>query len=413
MMNKNLKSKKFYCSKPQVENYTNFSLCSKNKIINKLITSILCFAFLILPVEAMAVTQSELQRQKDYYAAQAEAARQQAAKKQQEAQAVQSQISSIDSEINQIQADIANTNQQISETTAKISELEANIQIKTEELIQEKEKMNKVVTSWYMEGKSGLFEAVMTSDSISEITTKQEYYDSIKQQISNQMERISKIQNDLKLEKDSQNIKKAELDNMKAQQVAYESSIQAKKSQKNQILSMTLAQKSRYLSDADKYEREVSRATEELRKLRAASARNNGETVVMSGSGGYSVNVNAYGLDPWGFVAFQCTSYAAWYWNAKLGKEWINTRPGSGSAWNWPALASDQGYSVSSTPRVGAIISWGRMNASPTYGHVAIVESVHGDGRIDISEYNWSVSEGFDKRFNVDPGYYGSYNYIY
>jgi surface antigen len=273
--------------------------------------------------------------------------------------------------------------------------------------------MHQVVASWYMEGESGLLEAVLSSDSLSDVTTKQQYYDSIRQEISIMMDKISVIKTDLIAQKDEANLKKTDLDNMKAQQIASKNSVEIRKSQKDQILGMTLAQKSQYLTDADKYEKEVSRVTEELRRLRASSARNNGETVVVSGSGGYSVNMNAYGVDPWGFVAFQCTSYAAWYWNQQLGKSWINTRPGSGSAWNWPALASDQGYSVSTTPRVGAIISWNRMAASPTYGHVAIVEAVHGDGRIDISEYNWSVSEGFDRRYNVDPGYYGDYHYIY
>jgi len=383
----------------------------------KIISLILAMAFIMLPVHAMALTKAELLRQQQYYAAQAEAARVAAAKKAQEAAQVKQQISTIDGQISQIEQDINSTSSQITETENKITELEANIKVQEDNLTKQKDKMHQVVTSWYMEGDNGgLFEAVLGSGSLSEVTTKEQYYESIRLEISSVMDRITNLKNELKTQKDEQAKKKSDLDNMQAQQVASKSSIESRKVVKGQILSMTQSQQSQYLADASKYENEVSRVTDELRKLRQNNSKTNGETVVVSGSGGYSVNSSpcgSYSCDPWLFVVRQCTSYAAWYWNMRLGKDWENTRPGSGSAWNWPALASDQGYSVSSTPRVGAIITWGKMSASPTYGHVAIVEAVHGDGRIDISEYNWSISEGFDTRLNVDPGYWGSYNYIY
>lgn len=115
--------------------------------------------------------------------------------------------------------------------------------------------------------------------------------------------------------------------------------------------------------------------------------------------------------DPWGFLTRECTSYAAWYWNSVLGKDFINTRPGSGSAYNWPALARDQGYSVSSNPRINAIISW-QQSASMPYGHVAIVERVNSDGTIDVSEFNWRPYV-YTYRSGVNPSRYGSYSYIY
>lgn len=105
-------------------------------------------------------------------------------------------------------------------------------------------------------------------------------------------------------------------------------------------------------------------------------------------------------VDPWGFYCRQCTSYAAWYFNAVEGLAWYNTRPGSGSAWNWPALAADQGYSVGSIPRAGAIASWDRGGMFGAYGHVAIVESVNINGTINVSEYNW-IPYAYSQRNNV------------
>jgi surface antigen len=97
-----------------------------------------------------------------------------------------------------------------------------------------------------------------------------------------------------------------------------------------------------------------------------------------------------------------------------LGKSWQRGEgpTGTGDATNWPNLARRQGYSVSSTPHIGAIISWNAGSLTSGYGHVAIVEKINTDGTIDVSEYNWTPLS-YDYRKNVDPGDYGSYSYIY
>ena len=98
--------------------------------------------------------------------------------------------------------------------------------------------------------------------------------------------------------------------------------------------------------------------------------------------------------------------------NAVEGKSFYNTRPGQGSAWNWPALAHDQGFTVSGNPQVGAAISWEAGGLTSAWGHVAIVEAVNSDGTIDVSEYNW-IKYSYSYRKNVTPSDYGSYSYIY
>lgn len=113
-------------------------------------------------------------------------------------------------------------------------------------------------------------------------------------------------------------------------------------------------------------------------------------------------NADTNTVDPWGFYVRQCTSYCAWYFNAVEGASWYNTRPGQGSAWNWPALAADQGYIVGSVPRVGAIASWNAGGLMGGYGHVAIVESVNANGTIHVSEYNW-IPYSYSERDNVSP----------
>lgn len=88
---------------------------------------------------------------------------------------------------------------------------------------------------------------------------------------------------------------------------------------------------------------------------------------------------NAY---PWG----QCT------WWAYVRRHQLGLPVGSyfGNGQAWASSAARLGYSVDATPTVGGIIVFapGQAGADLTYGHVAIVEQVHADGSITISESN-------------------------
>lgn len=89
---------------------------------------------------------------------------------------------------------------------------------------------------------------------------------------------------------------------------------------------------------------------------------------------------------PWG----QCTYYVAFRRSA-LGKPvtW------GGNAKSWLANARAQGVPTGSTPVPGAIVV---TNDSRRYGHVAIVESVNGDGSIVVSEMNYKGLGVIDQR---------------
>lgn len=361
---------------------------------------------------ASAASLSTLQQQKAAAAAAAAAAKAAAAQKAAEAASIQTQINEIQKQVNEATAALNTTNGQITETEKNIADLNTQIITQEDNLKQQQDKQNKIVAAWYMEGdNSGLFNAMVNSNSLSEMVTTEEYYDSIRQQIELAMENINKIKAELAAKKIETESKKTELTKLQQEQSAYRTVVVAQKNQQNYLLSATVAQKKDYLSQVDKLQGEVNKLSDAIYAERARLAAASNENYV-DGSSGYP-----YGAidvpDPWNFLTRECTSYAAWNWNVLQGKSWYNTRPGSGSAWNWPALAGDpeNGYSVSSTPRVGAIVSWGQTSAMP-YGHVAIVESVNGNGTVDLSEYNWRPYT-YSYRANVTPGYYGSYSYIY
>ena len=67
-----------------------------------------------------------------------------------------------------------------------------------------------------------------------------------------------------------------------------------------------------------------------------------------------------------------------------------------GNAATWAAYARAAGYRVDNTPEVGAVAQWNAYQGGAGYaGHVAIVESVNGDGSITISEMNFDYN--FDR----------------
>ncbi len=67
-----------------------------------------------------------------------------------------------------------------------------------------------------------------------------------------------------------------------------------------------------------------------------------------------------------------------------------------GNASNWAINARALGYRVDNIPAVGAI-AWF------TYDHVAYVDSINGDGTVNVSEYNYRLDYQFGTRNNVTP----------
>jgi len=356
------------------------------------------------PGLVFAATQQDLNNAK----AKQQQAQALADQKAQEAARIKQQINVISGQINESQAALNKTTADIAETQKNIDQLKDQITQKQQELDSEKDKLSKVLANWYMQGNYGVLETIIAANSLSDFLSIQKYYNSVKQQISSTVNRIKDTKAQLDAQKSDQEKKRADLINLQNQQTAYRNSIQSQKNQQTSILSMTEAQKKQYLDQVSKLQNEIAHISAELYAQRQ---RSHWDESIIYGSSSYPFS-GIDDLDPWGFATRECTSYAAWYWNVREGKRWVNTRPGSGSAWNWPALAADQGYSVSGTPRIGAIISWQAGPLTSAWGHVAIVEAVNGNGTIDVSEYNWS-KYNYTYRKNVNPANYGGYSYIY
>ncbi len=117
-----------------------------------------------------------------------------------------------------------------------------------------------------------------------------------------------------------------------------------------------------------------------------------------------SANGNAYAFG-------NCTSWA-YERRAQLGHP-----VGSywGNAATWDTLARSAGYIVDKTPTVGAVMQMPAFVDAYTggYGHVAIVESVNGDGSINISEMNYAGNFNVVTYRTVPASQAALYNYIH
>lgn len=113
------------------------------------------------------------------------------------------------------------------------------------------------------------------------------------------------------------------------------------------------------------------------------------------------------------------SNYYDWGWctwhvfekRAALGKPVSNMW---GNANNWVNGASADGFAVNNTPSVGAVAqSYAGTNGAGAVGHVAVVESINGDGSITISEMGWNGTVGVVSYRTIPASQVSTFNYIH
>ncbi|HFU3803624.1 TPA: peptidoglycan hydrolase PcsB [Streptococcus suis] len=97
-------------------------------------------------------------------------------------------------------------------------------------------------------------------------------------------------------------------------------------------------------------------------------------TTTSSGSSAASNNAK---YDASSYPVGECT------WGVKSQVSWVG--PYWGNANQWVASARAEGFSVGTTPQVGAVAVW----VGGTYGHVALVTAVESSTNIQVSESNY------------------------
>lgn len=375
-----------------------------------LVLAFLGIIFSLQPA-ALANTLSDLQAKQAQLDKQIEANRQAMEQKQSQINDVQGLINSLGDQIDATQRDVNLSITKIDLTAQEIDQTKVNIDLKTQELQKQKENLFETLRVYYENSRQSTLELVVGSDSLSQAVDKTQYIQSISDQLSQQIDEINKMMAALATQQKDLESQKSDLQNQRGNLLSKKQGLDSQKGEKDQAQSQNLSEKAKIQANLNALVQERSSISDQIYSERQSH-------------GGILYGTSAYPFmaidvpDPWNFLTRECTSYVSWYVNVKQGKEWYNTQPGRGSARYWDEIAqtlNQQGghWTISQKPKVGAIVSWkGPLYRGDRWGHVAIVEGIHADGTIDVSEYNW-VKYSYDRRVGITPSDYGAYVYIY
>lgn len=368
---------------------------------------------LFSPALTNAATLAELLKKQTDLQKQADQSRQQIEQKKREASNLKEAIGDLDDDISYTQSKINNTESQIQATSDIIGALGADIAAKQGQLDVLNAKLKAAYVNLYEMSQTSTIELLLQGNSLDDLISQTQYVQSIQSDLQHNIVEVNKLKVDLEGQKKTNEDQRASLEALKSDLSKTRSTLSSQKNQKNYLLNKTQGEQAKYEALLKQINAEVSRISSEIYSKRAAG----GGYLAQGGSGGYSWpsardTECASSSDPWGYCFRQCTSFAAERFLQYHGVAFMNTRPGSGSAYNWPALAADQGYKVSSSPTVGAVVSWNRpLFSGDQWGHVAFVEEVFSSTDIVVSEYNWSPALGYSKR-RINPNSYGAPRYI-
>jgi surface antigen len=102
-------------------------------------------------------------------------------------------------------------------------------------------------------------------------------------------------------------------------------------------------------------------------------------------------------IDSWGMYNRECVSYTAF--KVAASGRYMPYWGGYGNANQWDDNARAAGIPVDTSPRAGDVA----ISNRGTYGHAMYVESVNGNGTINISQYNAALDGRYSTRSGMDP----------
>lgn len=315
---------------------------------------------------------------------------------------LQGEIAAFDSQIYMITLQVQATQAQLNKTQSEIDQTLAKIKQAEDDLQKQKETLKENLKVFYEEGQVSSIEVIASSDNFSEYMDRSEYLRTLQSKIVETVDKINALRAELEGKKKDLETKKTELLSLKNQQNLQRSALTSQKSAKDSLLAETKGLESNYQKQLG-----------DLYAKRVALSRRFNEGSGGGGSGGYPYGGAQCGsIDQWSFYACQCTSYVAWKSSisgpvsGSMLKTWGSQETANGG--DWGRLGRKYGYTVNSTPTAGSIMVFPYWSVPGGYGHVAYVTSVNGDGTVNVSEYNYSIPEGFGTRTNVNPANYGA-----
>lgn len=306
-----------------------------------------------------------------------------------QAATLQTALAQITNEKNAIQAQVDLNQAQYDQLVIQIADTEKQIK-------DNQDALGTTIAGLYVDGNVSPIELLASSSNISDFLNKQEYRNSVRNQLSATIKTVK----ELKTQLDTQ---KASVEKVLNEQKAARDSLVAKESEQQSLLNKTNNDESQYQNLIASSASQIAEAKATQAAIRARISGSGGYVLIDSGSlGAYPWNssncpmlgylstggADGNGSDGRGYGCRQCASYAAW----RIAKE-------TGIYYNWGNAVEFTQHAINAGyheggPQAGSIAVMDPAKAGQGFGHVAWVEAVSGD-KVTVSQYNYDYGQGY------------------
>ncbi len=316
---------------------------------------------------------------------------------------LQSQSNSYQDAISKLQIQINGIQAQIYANQAEQARLTADIAAKQAQLNTQRALLANDIKAMYTDGQMTPIEMLATSKNLSDYVDKEEYRSRVQKAIQDTVAKITKLQSELKLQKE-------QIEQLLANEHAQQAQMAADQAQQNQMLAYTEAQK-------DGFNNQIAANSSKIGELRRQQIIAN--TKYNIGPAGTGVNCGGgypakwcqiaqdSVIDAWGMYNRECVSYTAFKVHADFlaGR---NSRDmpywgGIGDAKMWDENAQAAGIPVNGNPTPGSIA----ISNNGTWGHSMYVEQVgtiNGQQAIYVSQYNTDYQGKYSEGWRYTTG---------
>ncbi len=329
----------------------------------------------------------------DQYDARIKALQTEISQYQAQAGALQTKAVSLQDALIRLASEKAVIQVQIDLNQAKYDQLQQQINETTAKIKINKDALGNTIADLYVDGKISPLEMIASSKNISDYLDKQEYRNSVRDQLAQTIKTIKQLK--AQLDEQQTAINRTLTDGKNAREA-----LTSKETEQQTLLTQTNGQEAAYQQLSTDKQTEADKLVQaQIASNMSAARRGNSQTLVSDviGGGGYpSAWANAPQdtvIDNWALFNRECVSYVAWK-IASTGR-FVPYFNGQGNANQWESYVAGYGIKSGTTPVVGsAAVLYGGA-----YGHVMYVEAVSDDkSRITISEYNYGWSGMYSKR---------------
>lgn len=365
---------------------TSASLITKAIII----VSVIIFAF-------VAPIQSTQKVSADQYDDKINALQQNISQYQAESDRLNSQAATLQNALAGLANEKATLQAQIDLNQAKYDQLVIQIAETEQKIKVNQDALGETIANLYVDEEISPLEMLASSKNISEYLDKQEYRNSVRDQLTSTIKDIK----DLKVQLDQQ---KSDVEHVLAEQKSARDILVTKEAEQQSLLNQTQGQEASYQNLIKDSATQIAEAKATQAAINSRINGTGGFVLVDSGSlGGYPWDASncpmsyyystggsdGNGGDGHGYGCRQCASYAAW----RIAKE-TGVYPSWGDAVNFTSNAINTFNSSDGPAEAGSIAVMDPAKAGQFHGHVAWVEAVSGD-QVLVSQYNYNYGAGY------------------